>query len=105
MGSGSINADAELQYGFRDDMTVEEGKELCIKAITAGILYDLGSGSNVDIMIIRRDGQELLRNHKIVGKKETIVENPFKIVPRNLVTLKTEKIEFGEEKEGMIIED
>lgn len=78
-------------------MTIEEGKELVIKAITAGILYDLGSGSNVDIMIIKKDGKELLRNHKVVGKKEYVVENPFKIIPRNLVVLKTEKITFDEE--------
>lgn len=79
-------------------MSIEEGKDLVIKAITAGILYDLGSGSNVDIMIISWTGHELLRNYRIVGKKETIVENPFKIIPRNLVVLKTEKITFNEEK-------
>ena len=52
MGSGSINAYAELEHGYRDNLTVEQGKELAIRAITAGIIYDLGSGSNVDLMII-----------------------------------------------------
>lgn len=85
-------------------MTVEEGKALVIKAITAGILYDLGSGSNVDIMVIKKDSREFLRNHKVVGKKEFIVENPFKIIPRNLVVLKTETITFDKENQGMEIE-
>ncbi len=56
MGSGSINAYAELEHGFKDDMTLEEGKELVVRAITAGIIYDLGSGSNVDVMIITQKG-------------------------------------------------
>lgn len=86
-------------------MSIEEGKDLVIKAITAGILYDLGSGSNVDIMIVRKTGHELLRNYRIVGKKETVVENPFRIIPRNLVVLKTEKITFNDDEKGMIIEE
>lgn len=63
MGSGSINAYAELEHGFKDDMTLEEGKELVVRAITAGIIYDLGSGSNVDVMIITQKGWTHLRNY------------------------------------------
>jgi 20S proteasome subunit beta 2 len=33
-------------------------------AIEAGIFNDLGSGSNVDITVIQRDGVEYLRNYK-----------------------------------------
>lgn len=62
MGSGSINAYAEMEHGYRDGMTVEEGKQLAIKAITAGIIYDLGSGSNVDLMIITSQGRTHFRN-------------------------------------------
>ena len=63
MGSGSINAYAELEHGYKDDLTLEEGKDLAIKAITAGIIYDLGSGSNVDLMIITQKGRTHLRNY------------------------------------------
>ena len=63
MGSGSINAYAELEHNFKDNLSVEEGKELVIWAITAGIIYDLGSGSNVDLMIITRSGRTHLRNY------------------------------------------
>lgn len=63
MGSGSINAYAELEHAYKDNMTTEEGMELAIKGITAGIIYDLGSGSNVDLMIITRQGKTHLRNY------------------------------------------
>lgn len=107
MGSGSLNADAELQYGYKDDLSLDEAKDLAIKAITAGILYDLGSGSNVDLMIVTKDGMQLLRNHKIIGKKETMIEQTFKIIPRNLVVLKEEKLVFesDDKKTEMEIEN
>lgn len=71
-------------------------------------MYDLGSGSNVDIMIIRKQGYELRRKIKEVGKKETIVNLPFKTLRNNIQVLKTQKITFGEEKKketGMEIEE
>lgn len=36
-------------------MTAEEGVELVKKAITAGVMNDLGSGGNVDCVIITKD--------------------------------------------------
>lgn len=38
-------------------------------AIAAGITNDLGSGSNVDITIIRKDQHKarIIRNHEIIG--------------------------------------
>lgn len=33
------------------------------EAIQAGIFNDLGSGSNVDVTLITRDGAEVLRNY------------------------------------------
>lgn len=56
LGSGSMAAYSELEYNYRPDLTVEEAKPIAIKAIKAGILYDLGSGSNVDVVILSKDG-------------------------------------------------
>ena len=42
MGSGSIAAIGILERFYKDDMTAEEGLNLCTEAITAGILEDLG---------------------------------------------------------------
>jgi len=56
MGSGSLAAMAVFENGWVDDMTEEEGMELVKRSILAGIFNDLGSGSNVDICVIRTDG-------------------------------------------------
>lgn len=63
-GSGSLAAMAILETYYKEDMTREEAIELCVKAIEAGIVHDLGSGSNVDVTIITRTKYELLRNYK-----------------------------------------
>lgn len=54
MGSGSLAAMAVFEQGFTDDMSEADAVELVSQAIQAGIYNDLGSGSNVDIMIIRK---------------------------------------------------
>ncbi len=43
-------------------MTRDEAVQLCIEAISAGILHDLGSGSNVDYCVITKDKSEMFRN-------------------------------------------
>jgi len=56
MGSGSLAAMSVFETGYVDDMSEEEGVELVKRAILAGIFNDLGSGSNVDTLVIRMDG-------------------------------------------------
>jgi len=63
MGSGSLCAMSILESEYREDMTVEQGKELVSKAILAGIFNDLGSGGNVDVCVITKDGGTIFRNH------------------------------------------
>jgi len=58
MGSGSLAAMSMFESGFSADMNVEDAKELVAKAVTAGILNDLGSGSNVDVCVITPQGRE-----------------------------------------------
>ena len=84
MGSGSISAYAELEKGYRDNFTLEEAKELAIKAIKAGILYDLGSGSNVDFVILEKNKTTHYRNYIQVGKKETTKSEPYRFIPNNI---------------------
>lgn len=64
MGSGSLAAMAVLESEYKDDMTIEEGKALVSKAIRAGIFNDLGSGGNVDVCVITKDGGQILRNYQ-----------------------------------------
>lgn len=56
MGSGSIAATAVLETRYREGMGETEAAELVRDAILAGIFNDLGSGSNVDVCIMRTDG-------------------------------------------------
>jgi len=52
MGSGSLAATGVLESKYKDNMNLQEAFDLAVEAIEAGIFYDLGSGSNVDICVI-----------------------------------------------------
>jgi 20S proteasome subunit beta 2 len=56
MGSGSLAAMAVFEKGYKDDLDEKEAMDLVDQAIQAGIFNDMGSGSNVDLMVIREDG-------------------------------------------------
>jgi len=58
MGSGSLAAMSMFENEWHPNMEVAEAKALVAKAVTAGILNDLGSGSNVDITVITPEGRE-----------------------------------------------
>jgi len=62
MGSGSYGAMGVFEAGYRPDMEIEEGKELVRQAISSGIYNDLGSGGNIDLMVITKDKTEMFRN-------------------------------------------
>jgi len=64
MGSGSLAAMAVFECGFKDDLTEEEAKKLVQEAIRSGIFNDLGSGSSVDLCIIKKDSVQYLRNYE-----------------------------------------
>jgi len=55
MGSGSLAAMAIFESSWREDMDEAEAVKLVQRAIKAGIFNDLGSGSNVDVCVIRKD--------------------------------------------------
>ncbi|OAF67127.1 hypothetical protein A3Q56_05129, partial [Intoshia linei] len=54
-------------------MTEEEGKNLVNDAVCAGIFNDLGSGSNVDVCVIKQDVVDYIRpfNNANISKKMT----------------------------------
>lgn len=56
-GSGSPMALGVLEDGYKDGMTVEEGAKIALRAITAAIERDIGSGGKgIDIAIITKAG-------------------------------------------------
>jgi len=74
MGSGSLAAMSVMESRYRDGMSIEEGKQLVVDSILSGIFNDLGSGSNVDVCIITKDGAEMLRNY--VKPNERLFRQP-----------------------------
>lgn len=69
MGSGSLAAMSVFEARWKPDMSEEEGKKLVRDAIAAGVFNDLGSGSNIDLCVIRKDSTEYLRNYELANKK------------------------------------
>lgn len=56
VGSGAEIAIGVLEESYREDMTVEEGKNLAIKAIKSAISRDAMSGDGIDLLIITKNG-------------------------------------------------
>ncbi len=55
-GSGSPYVFGVLEDNFRDDMSIEEGVDLAIKAISAAERRDSASGGMIDIAVITKEG-------------------------------------------------
>lgn len=89
MGSGSVPAYGVLESGYKDGLTMEEAQNLAINAIKAGILYDEGSGSNVDFVILRKGKTDYFRNFEVVGQKLFKKQKPYQFLPNNLRSLKS----------------
>lgn len=69
MGSGSLAAMSVFEARWRPDLSEEEGKKLVRDSIAGGVFNDLGSGSNIDLCIIRRGSTEYLRGYEYANKK------------------------------------
>ena len=55
-------------------LTEEEAIDICVRAIEAGIYEDLGSGSCVDFVVIKKGEVNYNRNHKADNHK--LFDNP-----------------------------
>lgn len=62
MGSGSLAAMAMYEAGYQDNMEQTDAVNLVRSAIQSGVDNDLGSGSNVDITVIKAGSVERFRN-------------------------------------------
>lgn len=61
MGSGSLAAMSVFEDRYKVDMEEEDAKKLVRDAIAGGIFNDLGSGTNVDLCVIRKGSVDYLR--------------------------------------------
>ena len=64
-GSGSIVAYGVLEDRFRDDLSVDEGLEVAIRAIKAAAERDAYSGNGFLVAKVDKNGFEMLDNEKI----------------------------------------
>ena len=72
LGSGYIAAISVLESEYTRDMSRDEAVALGAKAIRAGILNDLYSGSNVDCCVIDASGAKMMRNYiKVEARRDT----------------------------------
>jgi len=55
-GSGSPIAYGVLESEYKPDISVEEGKELVIKALISAMKRDIGSGNDIDVIIVTKEG-------------------------------------------------
>jgi len=63
MGSGSLAAMAVFEANYKPGMKKDDAIKLVHAAVCSGIFNDLGSGGNVDIVVITKDGAEIHRNY------------------------------------------
>jgi proteasome beta subunit len=56
VGSGTEIAVGVLEESYKEDMSVEEGKELVVRAIKSAISRDIMSGDGIDFLLITKDG-------------------------------------------------
>ena len=56
VGSGAEIAVGVLEVGFKDNLSLEEGKELVLRAMKAALARDATSGNGIDLLIISKEG-------------------------------------------------
>lgn len=96
MGSGSLAAMAVFESRYKDNMDEKEAIKLVRDAIAAGIFNDLGSGSNVDICVIRKGSVDYLRTYDEANKKG-VRQNSYRYPRGATAVLKTEIIKINED--------
>jgi len=65
MGSGALAAMSIFETYWMEDMSEASALNLVERAVAAGVFNDLGSGSNVDICVIRKDGKVTMDRSEI----------------------------------------
>jgi len=56
VGSGTEIAMGVIEDGYKDDMTMEEAKDLVVRAIKSAISRDVMSGDGIDFLLITKGG-------------------------------------------------
>ena len=57
IGSGQNFSYGVLEAKYKDNLTIEEGKNIVKKAISSSIIRDMASGNGIDITVIKKEGK------------------------------------------------
>jgi len=58
VGSGTEIAMGVIEEGYREDMAMEQAKDLVVRAIKSAISRDVMSGDGIDFLLITKDGTQ-----------------------------------------------
>jgi proteasome beta subunit len=58
VGSGTEIAIGVLEEGYKEDMTIDEAKDLVVRSIKSAISRDIMSGDGIDILLITKEGTQ-----------------------------------------------
>lgn len=64
-GSGSMTAYGVLEDRYSSDLTVDQGVELVIRAVTSAMKRDSASGDGIDVVKITKDGYYQLSEEEV----------------------------------------
>jgi len=64
-GSGSVFAYGVLETLYKEDMSLEEGKALALKALSAAMQRDSASGSGYDVVLITQAGADRVATEEV----------------------------------------
>lgn len=56
VGSGQNFSYGVLEAKYKDDLSIEEGKQIVIRAVKSSIIRDMASGNGIDIAVIKKEG-------------------------------------------------
>ena len=57
VGSGQNFSYGVLEARFKDNLTIEEGKEIVKKAVTSSIIRDMASGNGIELVTVKKEGE------------------------------------------------
>ncbi len=69
-GSGSPVAYGLLDNEYRDDLTIDEAKDIALRAVRSAIIRNIGTGDGINIATITKDGFKILTDEQ----KKTVIE-------------------------------
>ena len=73
-GSGSPYVYGVLEDNYKDDLTVDEGVDIAVRAITAAKSRDSASGGMIDIAVITKDGFNRIPEEEVKKRMEKIAK-------------------------------